>query len=62
MRTLWRITGRLFSAVWRIINFIRECILNLFLLLLIVVGVGIWSQVSGGSANSAKTLTGGAEN
>ena len=60
MRTLWRITGRLFSAVWRIINFIRECILNLFLLLLIVVGVGIWSQVSGGSANSAKTLTGGA--
>ena len=60
MRTLWRITGRLFSAVWRIINFIREFILNLFLLLLIVAGVGIWSQVSGGSANSAKTLTGGA--
>ena len=60
MRTLWRFTGRLFSAVWRIINFIREFILNLFLLLLIVVGVGIWSQLSGGSSNSAKTLTGGA--
>jgi len=60
MRTLWRITGRLLTVVWRIINFIREFILNLFLLLLIVVGVGIWSQVSGGSANSAKTLTGGA--
>lgn len=60
MRTLWRITGRLLTVVWRIINFIREFILNLFLLLLIVVGVGIWSQVSGGSANSAKTITGGA--
>ncbi len=60
MRTLGRFIVRLFSVVWRVLNFIREFILNLFLLLLIVVGVGIWLQVSGGSSSSAKTLTGGA--
>ncbi len=60
MRTLGRFIVRLFSVVWRVLNFIREFILNLFLLLLIVVGVGIWLQVSGGSSGSAKTLTGGA--
>lgn len=60
MRTLWRLISRLFSVAWRVINFIREFILNLFLLLLIIVGVGIWMQVSGGSSSSAKALTGGA--
>lgn len=62
MRTLWRLISRLFSVAWRVINFIREFILNLFLLLLIIVGVGIWMQVSGGSSSSAKALTGGALN
>ncbi|WP_029686828.1 signal peptide peptidase SppA [Tatumella saanichensis] len=61
MRTLWRLISRLFSVAWRVINFIREFILNLFLLVLIIAGIGIWLQVSGGgSSSSAKTLTGGA--
>lgn len=60
MRTLWRLISRLFSVAWRVINFIREFILNLFLLVLIIAGIGIWLQVSGGSTTSAKTLTGGA--
>ena len=60
MRTLGRFIGRLLSAGWRVLNFIREFILSLFLLVLIVAGVGIWMQVSGGSSSSAKTLTGGA--
>ncbi|PIJ51637.1 signal peptide peptidase SppA [Erwinia sp. OLTSP20] len=49
MRTLWRIIANLFKWTWRLINFIREFILNLFLLLLILVGVGIWMQVKSSS-------------
>lgn len=53
MRTLWRIIAGLFRWSWRVLNFIREFILNIFLILLIVVGVGIWLQVSGSSGSSA---------
>lgn len=45
MRTLWRIIAGFFRWTWRLLNFIRECILNLFLLLLIVVAVGIYFQL-----------------
>ncbi|ADU69506.1 signal peptide peptidase SppA [Pantoea sp. At-9b] len=47
MRTLWRIIAGLFRWGWRVLNFIREFILNLFLIVLILAGVGIWLQVSG---------------
>jgi protease-4 len=53
MRTLWRIIAGLFRWSWRVLNFIREFILNIFLILLIVVGVGIWLQVSGSGSSSA---------
>lgn len=53
MRTLWRIIAGLFRWSWRVLNFIREFILNIFLILLIVVGVGIWLQVSGAGGSSA---------
>ncbi|MEN4644769.1 signal peptide peptidase SppA [Pantoea agglomerans] len=53
MRTLWRIIAGLFRWSWRVLNFIREFILNIFLILLIVVGVGIWLQVSGSGGSSA---------
>ncbi|WP_337012754.1 signal peptide peptidase SppA [Pantoea sp. AS142] len=53
MRTLWRIIAGLFRWIWRVLNFIREFILNIFLILLIVVGVGIWLQVSGSGGSSA---------
>jgi len=53
MRTLWRIIAGLFRWSWRVLNFIREFILNIFLILLIVAGVGIWLQVSGSGGSSA---------
>jgi len=52
MRTLWRIIAGLFRWSWRVLNFIRECILNLFLIVLILAGVGIWLQFSGNSENT----------
>ncbi|MGO2155326.1 MAG: signal peptide peptidase SppA [Serratia proteamaculans] len=42
MRTLWQIIAGVFRWTWRLLNFIRELILNLFLVLLILVGVGIY--------------------
>ena len=46
MRILWRIIAGIFKWTWRGLNFVRECILNLFLLLLILVGAGIWVQLN----------------
>lgn len=45
MRTIWRFISGFFKWTWRLLNFIREFILNLFLILLILVGVGVWMQV-----------------
>ena len=58
MRTLWRIIAGLFRWSWRVLNFIREFILNLFLIVLILAGVGIWMQLS--SANSSEPVQQGA--
>ncbi|WP_343552723.1 signal peptide peptidase SppA [Pantoea sp.] len=58
MRTLWRIISGLFHWSWRVLNFIREFILNLFLIVLILAGVGIWLQVS--SSNSSEPVQQGA--
>ncbi len=52
MRTLWRIFAGLFTWAWRVLNFIRECILNLFLIFLILIGVGIWLQINSGNTPS----------
>lgn len=45
MRTLWRIISGFFKWTWRLLNFVREFVLNLFLIFLIVVGVGIYLMV-----------------
>ncbi|WP_414056883.1 signal peptide peptidase SppA [Pantoea dispersa] len=58
MRTLWRIIAGLFRWSWRVLNFIREFILNLFLIVLILAGVGIWLQLS--SASSSEPVQQGA--
>jgi len=42
MRTLWRIIAGFFKWTWRLLNFVREFILNVFLILIILVGVGIY--------------------
>jgi protease-4 len=46
MHTLWRIFAGFFKWSWRLLNFIRELVLNLFFIFLVLVGVGIWMQFS----------------
>ncbi|ADP12742.1 protease 4 [Erwinia sp. Ejp617] len=45
MRVLWRIIATIFKWTWRMLNFVREFVLNLFLILLIVVALGLWFQL-----------------
>ncbi|KFK94457.1 MULTISPECIES: signal peptide peptidase SppA [unclassified Serratia (in: enterobacteria)] len=47
MRTLWRFVTGLFRWTWRLLNFIREFILNLFLIMLILIGAGIYLSLQG---------------
>lgn len=53
MRTLWRIIAGFFKWTWRLLNFIRELVLNLFFILLVLVGVGIWMQLSSSTTESS---------
>ncbi|ENK6891846.1 signal peptide peptidase SppA [Escherichia albertii] len=46
MRTLWRFIAGFFKWTWRLLNFVREMVLNLFFIFLVLVGMGIWMQVS----------------
>ena len=54
MRTLWRIIAGFFKWTWRLLNFVREFVLNLFLILLILVGVGIYLQFQSKPAEPVK--------
>ena len=54
MRTLWRFIAGFFKWTWRLLNFVREMVL----IFLVLVGVGIWMQVSGG--DSKETASRGA--
>jgi len=53
MRTLWQIIAGIFRWTWRLLNFIRELILNLFLVLRILVGVGIYLSFQSSSTSTA---------
>ncbi|ECR9038521.1 signal peptide peptidase SppA [Salmonella enterica] len=57
MRTLWRFIAGFFKWTWRVLNFVREMVLNLFFIFLVLVGVGIWMQIGNGS-NSEQTACG----
>ncbi|ECI0415811.1 signal peptide peptidase SppA [Salmonella enterica subsp. salamae] len=57
MRTLWRFIAGFFKWTWRMLNFVREMVLNLFFIFLVLVGVGIWMQIGNGS-NSEQTARG----
>ena len=57
MQTLWRFIAGFFKWTWRLLNFVRELVLNLFFILLVLVGVGIWMQVSS-SHTSEQTARG----
>lgn len=54
MRTIGRFIAGFFKWTWRLLNFIREFILNLFLVLLVLVGVGIWMQINSAPAEPAR--------
>ncbi|HCO9668037.1 TPA: signal peptide peptidase SppA [Escherichia coli] len=58
MRTLWRFIAGFFKWTWRLLNFVREMVLNLFFIFLVLVGVGIWMQVS--SSDTKETAGRGA--
>ncbi len=49
MRTLWRFFAGFFKWTWRLLNFVREFILNLFLVVLILICAGIYFQFSSSS-------------
>lgn len=57
MRTLWRFIAGFFKWTWRVLNFVREMVLNLLFIFLVLVGVGIWMQIGNGS-NSEQTARG----
>ncbi|EHC1262323.1 signal peptide peptidase SppA [Salmonella enterica] len=57
MRTLWRFIAGFFKWTWRVLNFVREMVLNLFFIFLVLVGVGIWMQIGNGN-NSEQTTRG----
>ncbi|EDX3006008.1 signal peptide peptidase SppA [Salmonella enterica] len=57
MRTLWRFIAGFFKWTWRLLNFVREMVLNLFFIFLVLVSVGIWMQIGNGS-NSEQTAHG----
>ncbi|EQC0452879.1 signal peptide peptidase SppA [Salmonella enterica subsp. enterica serovar Enteritidis] len=57
MRTLWRFIAGFFKWTWRVLNFVREMVLNLFFIFLVLVGVGSWMQIGNGS-NSEQTARG----
>lgn len=57
MRTLWRFIAGFFKWTWRVLNFVREMVLNLFFIFLVLVGVGVWMQIGNGS-NSEQTARG----
>jgi protease-4 len=53
MRTLWRFIAGFFKWTWRLLNFIRELVLNLFFILLVLVCAGIWMQLSNTTTESS---------
>ncbi|EAB5770545.1 signal peptide peptidase SppA [Salmonella enterica subsp. enterica serovar Warnow] len=57
MRTLWRFIAGFFKWTWRVLNLVREMVLNLFFIFFVLVGVGIWMQIGNGS-NSEQTARG----
>ncbi|EEG1673761.1 signal peptide peptidase SppA, partial [Salmonella enterica subsp. enterica serovar Kentucky] len=54
---LWRFIAGFFKWTWRVLNLVREMVLNLFFIFLVLVGVGIWMQIGNGS-NSEQTARG----
>ncbi|POP42291.1 signal peptide peptidase SppA [Superficieibacter electus] len=48
MRTLWRYIAGFFKWTWRLLNFVRQLVLNVVFIFLLLVCVGIWMQLTSG--------------
>jgi len=58
MRTLWRLFAGFFKWTWRLLNFVRQLVMNLFFIVLVMVCVGVWMHIS--SNNQSQHTTRGA--
>jgi len=54
MRIIGRFIAGIFKWTWRLLNFVRELILNLFVFLIVIVGVGIWLQTKSTSTEPVR--------
>ncbi|AWK13357.1 signal peptide peptidase SppA [Candidatus Fukatsuia symbiotica] len=54
MRILWRFIAGTVRRTWRLLNFVREFFLNLFFILLILIGIGLYFQFQNKPADPAK--------
>ncbi len=61
MRTLWRIFAGFFKWTWRLLNFVRNLVMNIFFILLVLVCAGIWmhyqQRESGAAFDSRGAVT-----
>jgi len=54
MRIIGRFIMGIFKWTWRLLNFIRELVLNVFFILIILVCVGIWLQMKSDTTEPAR--------
>lgn len=54
MHIIGRLITGIFKWTWRLLNFIRELVLNVIFILIVLVGVGIWLQAKSDSAESGR--------
>lgn len=52
MRIIGRLITGIFKWTWRLLNFIRELVLNVIFILVVLVGAGIWLQAKSGTAET----------
>ena len=55
MRTLWRFFAGFFKWTGRLLNFVRQLVMNLFFILLVMVCVGVWMHISSTSQSQHAT-------
>jgi len=55
MRTLWQLFAGFFRWTWRLLNFVRQLVMNLFFILLVMVCVGIWMHISSNNQSQHNT-------
>lgn len=54
MKTLWRYIAGFFKWTWRLLNFIRQLVLNVVFIVVLLVCVGIWMQFTSGPEENSQ--------